>query len=698
MDENITFIKEQNNIASDDELLILHKAAIKYATQGIPVFPIVQNDKRPLCTNGFKNATTDNTVINDWWTKWPDANIGIPTGEITGLLVLDVDNKNGVSGSDSLKALIEEYGELPNTRQHLTPSGGYHLIYKYSGSNVPCTVGNLGPGLDVRSNGGYIVAPPSVIGDSRYEVVNPDTPLANAPEWLVKFACEKKAVEKKSVKVAIIPEGKRNDHIFKYGLDCKQQGINLEEAIQMALTENERCAPPLPESEVIKTISSAYNYEKSYVPVEIEEMNKTHAAIVIGGNCYVLHETTCPTFNRPDFELLSVRGFKEFNCNKYIEVAGKKQRLGDAWFSHPKRREYIGLIFNPKQTPPGYYNVWRGFAAEPKEGDCSLYLKHIEENIANGDKAIYDYIIGWMAHTVQHPDVLVGVAIVMKGSMGVGKGVFAEQFGKLFGRHYMLLNDSGQLTGKFNGHMKDKCLLFADEAFWAGDKAAEGKLKSMITESTINVEMKGKDVYTIKNNLHMIFATNNEWAAPAGPKERRFFVIDVGEKHMQDHPYFQAICNQMDNGGREALLHFLMNYDVSKIDLRKFPQTAALREAKLLSASPAQKFWYHVLESGCLDESNADGWGNGSIQTDVLYRQYVVCVNNMGNKHKASETELGMQLKNMLPSNNVKKERRTVRGYYGSSRKNYYVFPSLSECRSAFENFMNAKFEWSDTE
>ena len=70
----------------------------------------------------------------------------------------------------------------------------------------------------------------------------------------------------------------------------------------------------------------------------------------------------------------------------------------------------------------------------------------------------------------------------------------------------------------------------------------------------------------------------------------------------------------------------------------------------------------------------------------------------MGNKHKASETELGMQLKNMLPSNNVKKERRTVRGYYGSSRKNYYVFPSLSECRSAFENFMNAKFEWSDTE
>jgi len=671
-----------------------HEAALMYADNGIAVFPIVPNEKNPLTKNGFYDATTDHSVINGWFKKDPDANIGIRTGTVNGVMVVDVDCKNGKNGEVSLHELENLYGKLPETRRHSTPSGGFHLLYSIGSRAIPNSRDTIGDGLDIRADGGYVVAPPSVISDGHYEVMNPDVPVVDAPEWLIKLACVKKSVETKCAVSVVIPEGERNEHIFKFALDCKRCGISQEDATQKAFIENEKCNPQLPSPEVIKTVSSAYKYITSYVPVEIAQMNQTHAAIKVGGNCYVLEEVTCPLFNRPDFELLSVKGFKDFNCNRYVEIDGKKQKLGDAWFSHPNRRQYIGLTFNPKQTPEGYYNIWRGFAVEPKQGDCSLYLKHLEENIANGDKEVYDYIIAWMAHTVQHPDVLVGVAIVMRGSMGVGKGVFAEQFGKLFGRHYMLLNDSGQLTGKFNGHMKDKCLLFADEAFWAGDKAAEGKLKSMITESTINVEMKGKDVYSIKNNLHMIFATNNEWAAPAGPRERRFFIIDVGEKHIQDNPYFEAICNHMDKGGREALLHYLMNYDLSDIDLRKFPQTAALREAKLLSASPAQKFWYNVLETGCLHYSIEDGWGEGAVRTDYLHESYVGFVNNMGIKHKASDTELGMQLKKMLPADGFKKERRTVSEYSRTARKNCYVFPSLAESRKAYERFINSEIDW----
>jgi len=674
--------------------MTMHDAALRYAAHGVAVFPVVPNEKFPLTKNGFYNATTDMDVINAWWQRTPDASVGMATGTVNGLMVVDVDIKNEKNGEVSLHELENIYGKLPETRMHSTPSGGYHLLYSIGSRAIPSSRDTIGDGLDIRADGGYVVAPPSVIGDGSYEVMNPEVPVSGAPEWLVRLACEKKTVKMDSVDGADIPEGERNEYVFKYALNCKKRGISLEDATQKAYIQNEKCNPPLPGSEVIKTVSSAYKYETSHLPVEIFEMNQTHAAIKVGGNCYVLEEVTCPLFDRPDFELLSVKGFKDFNCNRFVNIDGKKQRLADTWFSHPERRQYIGLTFNPKHTPPGYYNIWRGFAVEPKKGDCSMFLKHIEENIANGDKEVYDYIIAWMAHTIQHPDVLVGVAIVMRGSMGVGKGVFAEQFGKLFGRHYMLLNDSGQLTGKFNGHMKDKCLLFADEAFWAGDKAAEGKLKSMITESTINVEMKGKDVYSIKNNLHMIFATNNEWAAPAGPRERRFFIVDVGEKHLQDNTYFGAICNHMDKGGREALLHYLMNYDVSGTDLRKFPQTAALREAKLLSASPAQKFWYHVLETGCLHFSIEDGWGEGVVRTDYLHEQYIKFVNDMGIKHKASDTELGMQLKKMLPADGFKKERRTVNDYKKTLRKNCYVFPSLAESRRAYERFINSEMEW----
>ena len=675
------------------ENVAMKNAVKEYSASGWSVFPVVTNEKRPLTPNGFKDATTDTTVINQWFDKWPNANIAIATGAVSNLMVLDVDVKHGTKGIESLAELVSQYGELPETRKHTTPSGGYHLIFKYPGYYVPNSQNRIGAGLDIRCDGGYIVAPPSDIDGIKYEVVDPDAKIEEAPGWLIALALEpKKAI----VSDTIVTEGNRNGQIFRAALDCNRQGMTYEDAATAVSDENSKCIPPLDNKEVKRTLDSAYRYEIGTTPPEIVEMNRTHAAIKMSGNCYVLEEITCPTFNRPDFELLSVKGFKDFNCNRYVEIEGKKQRLGDAWFGHPKRRQYIGLTFNPKTTPQGYYNIWRGFAAEPKEGDCSLFLKHVEENIANGDKTIYDYLIAWMAQVVQHPDELTGVAVVMRGSMGTGKGVFADEFGKLFGRHYMLLNDSSQLVGKFNGHMKEKCLLFADEAFWAGDKAAEGKLKSMITEPTINIEMKGKDAFTIKNNLHMIFATNNDWAAPAGPRERRFFIIDVGDKHQQDHEYFDAVCNQMDNGGREALLHYLMNYDISGMNLRKYPQTAALRESKQLSFSPVQKYWHHVLETGCLHYSIEGGWGDGAVMTEYLYQAYQKFVQDMGIKHKATDVELGMQLRNMLPKDSFKKEKRSFNGYGSkkAERKNCYVFPSLEKCRKAFESFINAEMEW----
>lgn len=691
-------LENQENIVVEESeyLSLMHEEALKYIESGWSVLPLLPDTKEPRTPNGFYNASTDTTVINRWWLENPEYNVAICTGTESRLLVLDVDVKNGVDGYGSLKELTAVHGDLPDTRMHKTPSGGCHYLFRCN-IEVPNSYGKIGIGLDIKAEKGYVVAPPSVIEGKYYDVVNPETPLSEAPEWLIKIASEKRPVEKKPAVRQVANQGQRNDHIFKSAINAKRNGLTYNDALTAAIeTNSNQCKPPLEHDEVEKTVSSAYRYEVSQPPTEIDEMNEIYAAIMVAGNCYVLEETICPTYKRPDFELLSVKGFKEYFCNRYIELNGKRQRLGEAWFSHPNRKQYKGLVFNPKETPEGYYNIWRGFAVEPKTGDCSLYLKHIEENIANGDKAVYNYLIAWMAHTVQHPDNLVGVAPVLRGSMGVGKGVYADEFGKLFGRHYMLLNDSNQLTGKFNGHMKDKVLLFADEAFWAGDKSAEGKLKSMITEPTLVVEMKGKDAYTIKNNLHMIFATNNEWAAPAGPKERRFFVIDVGEKHSQDSEYFKTICNQMDNGGREALLHYLMNYNLSGVNLRQFPQTSALRDAKMLSASPVQKFWHHVLESGYIDELCLSEWskGNETVQCSALFKGYLEFVSNMGIKHKGTETELGMQLRKMLPGCELKKQRLTIKGSYSGARKNHYTFPILDECRKAFEGFMNTKFEW----
>lgn len=426
------------------------------------------------------------------------------------------------------------------------------------------------------------------------------------------------------------------------------------------------------------------------IPEIIAEMNLKYAVINIGGKCRVMAEFIDPDTKLSDILLSSPADFRAFYSNRRIPTnTGRETTLGAYWFTHPQRREYKGITFNPKETPDGYYNLWTGFAVTPMEGDCFRFLTHIRENIASGNEAIYDYIVDWMAQAIQHPDELLGVALVLRGSMGTGKGVFANGFGSLFGRHYLPLAQSSQLTGKFNAHMKDKCLLFADEAFWAGDKQAEGVLKSLITEPSLVIEGKGENAFKIKNHLHFIFATNNDWCVPAGPRERRFFVLDVGEKRMQDNEYFAAIQKELDSGGREALLHYLLNLDISNRNLRQFPQTPALLEQKIYSMTPIQKFWFGKLSSGYLCNA-ASGWED-EIPTKTLYQLFLDFSASIGVRHKPSDSEFGTQLRKLVPNISTGKG-RTSR--YGSIRPNVYKIPSLDECRSIFEEFINYKVEW----
>lgn len=477
--------------------------------------------------------------------------------------------------------------------------------------------------------------------------------------------------------------------VSKKATALMQEGIPYSEALTQCRELNSASATQLVEKDLVKTAKSAYGLETETLHKLIQQLNKTHAVINVGGKCRVMTEFIDPDTGLNDIQFSSPADFRSFYANRKVMASdGRVMSLGVLWFMDPWRRKYEGVTFNPRLTPPGYYNLWTGFAVEAREGNCTRFLAHIRDNIASGNKAIYDYIIAWMAQCVQRPDELIGVALALRGSMGTGKGVFANVYGSLFGRHFLQLTQGSQLTGKFNAHMKDKCVVFADEAFWAGDKQAEGVLKALITEPSLVIEGKGENAFKIKNHLHFIFATNNEWVAPAGPQERRFFVIDVGEKHMQDHAYFEAILREMDNGGREALLHYLKNYDISNLNLRQFPQTAALMEQKLYSMSPVHKFIFEKLESGALSNS-VNGWDE--VPTKDLYSQLITFCIHIGERYKPSPSEFGVQLKKLFPGVTTAKGRQNR---YGSARPNVYRFPSLDECRKVFEKFINYQVEW----
>src|SRR5712692_7053776 len=132
--------------------------------------------KHPRTPHGFQDACRDEATIRGWWDRWPRANVAIRTGSASGLVVLDVDPRHG--GEESLAALEQHYGKLPTTLEARTPSGGRHFSF-CSDKSFRSSVGKLGPGLDVRAEGGYVIAAPSP-GYSWVNELNP-VPL---PDWL----------------------------------------------------------------------------------------------------------------------------------------------------------------------------------------------------------------------------------------------------------------------------------------------------------------------------------------------------------------------------------------------------------------------------------------------------------------------------------------------------------------------------------
>jgi putative DNA primase/helicase len=123
------------------------RAALALAHRGLAVFPCYQNRKTPITKRGFKDATKDVEVIRAWWEGYPNANIAVATGEVSGVVVLDVDVKHDKNGEATLADLEQKYGALPPTVESVTPSKGRHLWFRWPGVPVQCNSNKLGPGF-----------------------------------------------------------------------------------------------------------------------------------------------------------------------------------------------------------------------------------------------------------------------------------------------------------------------------------------------------------------------------------------------------------------------------------------------------------------------------------------------------------------------------------------------------------------------
>jgi hypothetical protein len=256
----------------------------------IPIFPCKPHRKEPLTAHGFKDASTDTSRIRAWWSRWLDANIATPTGKRFGkivvggkiftLVVVDVDPRNG--GYDSLAELHEEGYELPLTFTVKTGGGGFHHYLRCpAGVEIRNSEGKLGPGLDIRGEGGYVLVPPSVT-EERYEVLH-KRPLAEMPEWLIeRLTAPSRTPESNVVTIqrAKVPgsglegpeivERERNTTLYKIACSLRARGHEREEILEgLERVNRERCSTPLPQEELSKIAKSAARYAPGNASPEV---------------------------------------------------------------------------------------------------------------------------------------------------------------------------------------------------------------------------------------------------------------------------------------------------------------------------------------------------------------------------------------------------------------------------------------------
>ena len=721
------------------------ESAIQLAQKGFHVFPIKTGCKQPPLIKDFPNrASRSIGQIADWWAKWPNANIGISTskfGDNEALLVVDVDVKGDKNGEQELLRLELEGWEMPDTYNQCTPTSGRHLVYKVS-TSVWQGVDVLGSGLDIRSQGGYILGSGSKMAAGEY--IGDGKEVISAPEWLVDRCgrspdnLSDKRRDRKSV--VSIDEDRARERVIKYlktesplaiegeGGDemtykvaarCMDLGADVKITSDLMLEYwNPRCSPPWSVLDLDMKISNASLYRNNPFAIDtpdvqfqkpftepeqpekvntehpFDKINKEHAFVLAGGGAHILWETT-DGLGRYRLEHLTISAFDAKFAPQKMIVGKKQHSVSKLWMEWKERREYDGLVFMPEQKPPSrFYNLWRGFSVKPAERmeenvAVNSFLEHAKNNVCRNENKLFQWLIGYFAHIIQRPWEKPLVALVFRGAKGVGKNALIETVGALLGSHFLLTSNRRYLVGNFNGHLEN-CLMFAlDEAFWSGDKQAEGTLKDLITGKEHVIEHKGKEPYVVENKTRIIIIGNEDWLIPASYDERRFAVFDVGGGRKQDIRFFKSMRNGMDRGGYGVLLRFLLDYDISALDFNIAPSTQALMEQKQHTMEPLHQWWLDCLENGTLLCSEFPGWPE-EVECERFrsaFRRYVK--ERQIRSRLPEDRVIGKLLKRCVPGLVKKRLNRREDG-----QPYAYTIPDLEIARKEWDIFIGHPTEW----
>lgn len=518
--------------------------AEEYST---PVFPC-RPDKRPYTEHGFRAATCNIGQIADWWTRWPDALLGVPTGRLSGIDVLDIDPAG-------IGWYTERAPTLAAGRVHRTRREGYHLLYRDTAQEIRCSASRIAPGVDVRGEGGYIIWWPA----HGCAAVGAIEDIAAPPQWLLDQITRPAGSSEAAPpdEHGVLRQGARNDYLSREGFRLRKQGMTPEQILAVIRALNDtRCCPPLDDAEIARIAKG----KKRILPAAVTEQD-FYAYMPAHQYIYV------PT--RELWPAASVNASVAMQTGKASEWLDQHRAIQQmTWVPG------LPMIIDDRLIADG------GWIDKPGVRTFNLYRPpvEIEGDPGKGDRwvehvrRVYpveaEHIIQWLAHRVQRPGEKINHAIVLGGSQGIGKDTVLEPIKHAVGPWNFAEVSPPQLLGRFNGFLKS-VILRMSEARDLGDVdryALYEHTKPLIAAppDVLRVDEKNLREHAVMNVTGIIITTNHVDGVYLPADDRRHYVA-WSELTKEDfsETYWRDLYVWYGSGGIGHVCAYLRTLDLS---------------------------------------------------------------------------------------------------------------------------------------
>lgn len=620
---------------------------------GWHLIPIVKDGKKALLTGWQDKATSNIEVQKAWEDFYPAHNLAVYCLK-SGLVCLDVDTRNG--GLEVWLALIAEHGE-PTTRQHRTPTGGRHYFFKAKEGII--YKGQVQQGLDIKHNG-YVLIPPSHIGGKPYKVFKEGEP-EEMPEWLEKL-CVKESVSagpsRPNLKLSelqhVIQELRNHPltylewveigmalHFIDSGEAGLRAYLDITNGMSFVQGDHEKAESKWrgfsnEKDNLITDQTLLYHASKKGIDISYLLINDFSTEMAEGyfikhGGAYTCDspsriveffndiglrfytksdDTNIIQINREGgFAFRTKKGLDAvFAAYKYTyldEKAKEKSKPAlDVWFGSPERKEIKDIVFDNSPPREEILNTWKGFKIFKSNTEAPTKILTLINQYLCEEKETADWLLDYLAHTIQRPFEKTSLVPVHITGQGSGKGTLYDIImGEILKNHYCTLNSSSDLLKSFNKFLMHKLLVLIDEANWSASKEQDAIMKKLTGSERITIEEKYKDSFETVNMARFVVASNEKNAVKIQEGDRRYYVIRSVALTDKIKIEIANLANEIRLDKKteaERFFNFLSKRDIRRFNPYCLPMKAkdANHDIVMGNLSYTEEFIHHIVNNG----------------------------------------------------------------------------------------------------